>query len=215
MRDIQGGYTEFRDEGNNIIRKKVKPFPFKAYVQNAKEIKVVTPILSWSEKGNDDYLISREWGKSCDDLVAGIDDARNKFVERHGGTRKYNKAVRHYILQFQGDVRLDGKCLKSSKKKKDGELQIEGLPVAADITTDNDGTYDKREFTKNKDGNMEKTEVILWKQAVVPRLYWEVADRAQDSKKRGATQQEDSSSDDEDAGVKAMARKMGSSMNIS
>ena len=50
---------------------------------------------------------------------------------------------------------------------------------------------------------------------MVPRLYWEVADRAQDSKKRGATQQEDSSSDDEDAGVKAMARKMGSSMNIS
>ena len=206
VRDVFG-QPKLKNDDGTVLRKKVAPFPFRLKLApNSHDTVIVTaPLLDWSDRGNDDHIIRSTWastGKA--DLVCGIDDATAKFVERCGGPGAAQIAKKHYVLQFANHPHLTVAKMKihnTKKYKTTGDLTIEGLPLAVDLT--HSGEQLEQRTIIGADGK--KITVALWKRVCVPRFYWAIADKNMDSKKRGPT---DVSSSDEEDGVAAMAAAM-------
>lgn len=211
------GQDKLKANDGTVIRKKISPFPFRLRLHPTSRDKVIVtgPLLDWSDRGNDDWIIRSIWGKTKTDLVDGIDDATAKYIERQGGVKAAQTAKKEYVLHFKNSPHLTVEKLKihnTKKFKSTGDLTIEGLPLSVDLTSHGD-KLDEVEL-KDKNGNPKmdkdgKPEVAkVWVRVVHPRFYWAIADKNLDSKKRGPT---DVSSSDEEDGVAAMA----AAMNIS
>ena len=208
-RDIMGSPKQVDPLTGKVLVAKIKPFPFKCLLEGRDKLKVVAPLLSASDRGNDDEAIRRSFTDDSN-FMESLDLSRNDFIARQGGVGRYQKAKKHYILSFppvcavklDGDVLLANKVKDKQKKKMvKGELKLGALNLNCNISRHDDTGWEYKEI----DGERYP---VFYKEKL-PRLYWEVADLNDKSGMTGHQDEEESSDEDGDA-VKAMKR-----MNIS
>lgn len=172
-------------------------FPFKCRCISTTQLAVTAPLLDHSDAGKEDDLIRailkkrEEKGADVDCIAVAMDNARKQYEKSIGeheddevddGLRIVDpaKKVKTYILQFPATIRLDSKVLLINDGKRDGNMQVEGLPVRPTI---NALKKDPPETITTFDGD----EVELLPKDCEYRLLWRIADLSQRSMKAGAS----------------------------
>lgn len=210
-RDIMGGTREAVDLEGSKKMKVIKPFEFKCWVKGPRTLWVKAPLLSWSDRGNDDEVIRTEYGDDHLMMVA-LDEHRNDFIERNDkNSSSAETAHKIFVLDFppKYNVALDGDVLyinRKAKKKEAGLLKLNAVNIAVDVMSDEDLASASLFNVVDEITNVEKA-YIKWKMDVVPRLVWHVADLSEKTKQVGRKKEDVESSDSEAEGVAAMRKK--------
>lgn len=194
-RDVMGGEKEVIDSNGMKKKKKIKPFDYKCWVKGPPwTLWVKAPLLSWSDRGNDDELIRSTYNETLDDglLMMALDEHRNDFITRHDQA-SYEAAYKIFVLEIPAkfDVELDGNVLKFNHRKKpvEGLLKLGAINLLPPIT----------------DVGKVTTKMV----EAVPRIYWQMADVSKKKRQMGRNKEE-IESDDEAEGVAAMRKKVAS-----
>jgi hypothetical protein len=208
IQDIVGGTKYVTGKDGNLTAKVVKPFKFKAWVAGNEEIRVSCPLLSWSDRGNDDTFIKEQYDGDQPVIINALDVARNSYIKR-AGVDSYETKEKIYVLRIEGtketNIKLQGVVLEANKKAKNRQLQVPGLlhPVALNLTMDVSTITDTLEelTVDNKD-------YLVWKVSQVPRLVWLVANVAKQARRFGVMKEDISADADDDDLVKQMTKKV-------
>lgn len=202
IRDVLGSPKK-TDANGNLVRKKIPPFPFKARVYRPDALLIETPLLSFSDRGNDDEDIRAIMARDGV-LLDALDDSRHAYIERHGSD--HQTAFKHYILEFSHGVHLSSKCLKLHKGKKNGEMKLEAINLNIDISKDGDVLPVKRVTVTDPLTNQQKQQDChVWVQNALPRLFWRVADDKKRIRKRGKTTFDDEDDEATEAAAALLA----------
>ena len=114
-----------------VIRPSVAPFKYEAWIRDNKIVAKV-PLLSWSDRGNDDWMLRDLYGNqdSCKPYIAGHDEFRKKLIEEYGGSN-YQKAFKHVHFHFMSSerpttshVRLSGGEIALNQGKEENKLKL-------------------------------------------------------------------------------------------
>jgi hypothetical protein len=214
--DLVGGERLVKGKGKNCQKKKVKPFPFKARVVGDKEIHVTAPLLTWSDRGNDDNLMRLNFSEpKYSGVLEALDVSRNAYIQRFG-VDTYEAKEKIYVLRLMETsntlIKLDGAVLLCNKKAKKNQIQDPGLltPLAmslcVDITSISDDSFNFIDVPSEDDPN-QVTRFSLWNTTHVPRLVWQVANVAKKARRIGDIEEDvDDDDDDDDDIVKQMKR---------
>lgn len=215
IQDMVGGSHFVRRKNGDHFPKKVPGFKFKAWVAGDQEIRVSAPQLSWSDRGNDDLLISANYEDETM-ICAALDVARNDYIQR-AGLESYEAKEKIYVLRLMetGDmkIKLDGTVLESNRGAKKKHQEMPGLlsPFVLNLTTSVSTPDDDLEVLALKrtasDGTRSETQVTVWKVAQVPRLLWQVANVAVQARRVGVME-EDEEAEEEDDIMKQMSKKV-------
>ena len=210
--DPAGGQHSVASKDGSSFVKKIKPFKFRAWVEGPQEIRVACPLLSWSDRGNDDRVIRADYGDMQPIVMEALDAARNAYIKRQG-IDNYETAEKIYILQLSETdyvrIKLDGSVLLCNKKaKKLQHLNEPGLlsAMALNVTT-NISTLEDAEGGKLDEITVHEKTLTIWKTAQVPLVVWQVANVAQQARKLGDLGEDSDMDEDEDLIVKEMSKK--------
>lgn len=199
--DLCGGERSVMAKGKVSKTKKVKPFPFKACVTGDKEIRVTCPLLSWTDRGNDDFKIKEQFHEDkYAKFLEGLDVSRNAFIQR-AGKDKYETMEKIYVLRLIETsttlIKLDATVLECNKKaaKKShlsdpGLLRALAMNLNVDISSESDTFFREIEVSDQT--------YTLWEVAQAPRLLWQVANVAKQGRRVGDIEEDVDSDESED-----------------
>ena len=142
-----------------------------------------------------------ESNKDDDVISEALENAKKKF---NAAVPKGGNAMQ-YILQWPPGFELSAEVLKVHKGMKGSELKTEGIPFVKGFDRDNKVDKDGKlpmMVLEDDDGNEVDTEVFT--QTALHRLYWRIADVAQESRERGF----DDDSDEETSAITAMTKRL-------
>jgi hypothetical protein len=217
--DMGGGSHLVGGKGRTLQKKKVKGFRFRAWVSGPQEIRVEAPLLSWSDRGNDDELIRELYSASHPRLMAAFDAGRNDYIKRMG-VDMYESKLKVYVLRVveTDDLRIQldgtvlginnkkGKPIKTTRKQEPFYL----APVTLNLSSNISSVDTKLEdiTIADPDSGMGMITAKLWEVAVVPRIVWHVANVATQAHRVGRMEEDIDDPDDEDDIVREMNKKL-------
>lgn len=215
LQDLAGGTHDVGTKEKTLQKKTVPPFKFKAWVAGPQEIRVQAPLLPWSDRGNDDEIIRRNYRVTHNRVMAALDAGRNDYIQRVGFG--YETAYKIYVLNVleTEDMRilLKGMVLRQNKTKKTKQSNEPAdllKPITMNLLS-NISSLDKALDTIEVPDPMKpsgKGQAYVWEVSAVPRLAWEIGNVALQRRKVGRMAEElDGSSDDDDHIAKEMAKK--------
>ena len=114
-----------------VIRPNVAPFRYEAWIRDNKIVAKV-PLLSWSDRGNDDWMLRELYGDQdlCKPYIAGHDKFRKRLIEEYGSAN-YQKAFKHVQFHFMSSerptsfqVRLSSGEIALNHGKEDKKLKL-------------------------------------------------------------------------------------------
>jgi hypothetical protein len=214
VQDMGGGTHAVVTKDKSIQKKKVKQFKFKAWVSGPQEICVIAPLLTWSDRGNDDEIIRDFYKTEQPRLMTALDTSRNDYIKRMG-VDTYETAHKVFVLRVMDAddlrVKLDGSVLLCNKKAKKQQPMEPGLlvPIPLNVSTNISSVDETLQEIDIADPNNAsgKKRVKIWQVALVPRIVWQVANLATQARRVGRMEEDVDDPDDEDLIAKEMAKK--------
>lgn len=184
-RDARGDPAHF-DNAGAVIRPRIRPFPFKAYIYRDNAILVVAPLVDFADRGNDDEVIRDKYQNN--NFVDALDNTRGSYIRRQG-ENGYQSKARHYVLEFKSEVELSSEAIEINRAKKDNILNPQAIAYDVELDDYNRAPLQMLTVPDPAPGAVQGTTIQASKWTMYPvlRLAWCVADMKLGSKLRGAS----------------------------
>ena len=118
-RDIRGEGQ--RLDGNIVVRPAVAPFQFKPWINGGNWV-VKGPLLEWTDRGNDDHLLQKKYGREpwFKPYMDGLDDFRRGLIDKYTGEDLQNNTFKQFESSEDPKhvFQLDGSVVKQNEGRE-------------------------------------------------------------------------------------------------